>query len=91
MTPTKVLPPPLTGRLWARLKRLDKRCYMAFSRTRPNWCQEFRHLPLVWYATIAARDRSAHERVNIEHPEFGEAVRLAVEEAEAKRWHLPAP
>ena len=76
--------PPFGGRLWSRLRRLDSHCNIGMQRRKPDLPQ-WRGFK-VWAVSISSERAKAYDYVRVEHPEFAEALRLAIEEAEARGW-----
>jgi hypothetical protein len=71
--------------LWARLKRLDSTCIIHLSREAPYHVR-WRGYKRIWRVAIRPEKGMAYESVAHEHLSFWEAVRLAVEDVEAKDW-----
>src|SRR5688572_19300583 len=82
--PVPALFPPVGGRLWARLRRLDAHCNITIQRRKPDlprWRGQ-----RVWAVLINDEAAKAYDYIRVEHPQFADALRLAVEEAEERGW-----
>jgi hypothetical protein len=89
MEPPRPLVPPISGELWARLRRFDRICELSMCRCTPvaksPWAETHRK---VWVATIrtSARAYQQQEMAQAVHPTLSEALRLVVEDAERRGW-----
>jgi hypothetical protein len=79
-------PAPVTPELWERLRRFDPHCYISMGRTMPGTLWRDKAVR-TWQVCI-----HPHERRSItdwawgEHPNFAEALRAAIEQAEERGW-----
>ena len=81
--------PPISAELWARLKRFDPRCFIAFQRTRPYWRRDLSHLPRIWLVTVHAHDAKAWEYLHAENVSLSDALIEALTHGEKMGWDKP--
>src|SRR5205085_6119004 len=95
--------PPISGELWERLKRFDRRfnisawredqwLSVAASTRLELWCgsgNKAGPYRRAWRARIFPKgNTNAFDFIDTAEPLIADALRLAIEQAEARRWHL---